>query len=90
MLKVKFKNPFYGPLPTNPDTSFLFQAESDLPEGADGVFEFPDDYPLPSDAIIVEGTSTYVKPGDQSPEPVTQIQPAAMTKAGKKLRTASQ
>ena len=89
MIKVEFTNPFYGPVPGMPDTSKQYLPKDMLPEGADGAYEFPDDYPLPSSAIVIEGTPTYKKPADQSPAPVTEIKPSAITKTGKRTKAAA-
>jgi hypothetical protein len=85
MVKVQFKRPFYGPVPGVANTSQQFLPVADLPQGNDGTYEFPDDYPLPSSAIIVSGQSTYVKPSaDGSPKPTTQALPAARAASAKK------
>ena len=89
MVKVKFKQAFYGPDPKNPQNSIQFLPEDKLPEGNNGVYEFPDDYPLPTlDIEIVEGESTFKKPADKAPLPVTEIKPSAQTKAAKKKAAA--
>ncbi len=89
-VKVRFKKAFYGPSPSNPDTSIRFETTENLPEGNEGVYEFPADYPLPTrDIEIVSGTPTYKKPSDASPAPVTEIKPSAVTNTGKRTKAAS-
>lgn len=86
-VKVRFKKAFYGPSPDNPDTSIRYETTENLPNGNDGVYEFPADYPLPTmDIEIVSGTPTFKKPTDQSPAPVTEIKPSAVTKTGKRTK----
>jgi hypothetical protein len=87
-VKVKFNQPFYGPDPENPTTSIRFETEENLPQGHNGVFTFPADYPLPSSATIVEGVSTFKKAPDMSPAAVTEIKPSAVTKTGKRTKAA--
>ena len=89
-VKVKFKQKAYLPDPNNLNTSLVYYPTDQLPEGNDGIYTFPADYPLPTtDIEIVEGTSTYKKPADKSPEPVTQINPAVTKEAAKKSRAKS-
>jgi hypothetical protein len=86
-VKVKFKQAAYLPDPNNPANTILYRSPDNLPEGDDGVYEFPSGYPLPTrDIEIVSGTSTYVKPADAAPEPTTEIKPSVRTEGDKKSR----
>jgi hypothetical protein len=87
VVKVKFKQPFYGPVVGDPKTMILYKKVEDLPAGNDGVYTFPADYPLPTtDIQIVEGTPTFKKPADRSPRATTQINPAVTAQSEKKSR----
>lgn len=89
-VKVKFKQAAYLPDPNNPANTILYRSSDNLPEGDDGLYEFPEDYPLPTrDIEVVEGTSTYVKPADTAPEPTTEIKPSVVSEGTKKSRSKS-
>lgn len=86
-IQVKFTNPFYGPVPGNPETSKQYLPVDRLPQGDPGIYTLPADYAIPTSAIVVEGESTYRKPADQSPPPTTQVNPAIARGAIKKQAT---
>lgn len=87
MVKVKFKQRFF--YRDAAGAHVMCYPEDQLPDGHDGIYEFEDDFPLPTlDIEIVSGQSTYKKPIGVPPELVTEIKASAKVRP-KKTATAA-
>lgn len=82
MLKVKFKQRFFYRDAAGAHT--MCYPPEQLPNGNDGIYEFEDDFPLPTiDIEIVEGTPTYGKPKAKPTEVITEIKASAKPRLSK-------